>query len=152
VATPNELPAHYQRNVDNLNNVSHETSGYFKIKKEVYLTATINAREINSKINNIKEFYRGISDFQIGYQPTNHTVKDESDDLLTDCNCSLASWSKHYFKLFNVYGFSYVRQWEMQTAEPVVTQPSALEADMSIKKVKDTNSLALIRLQQNILS
>jgi hypothetical protein len=40
----------------------------------------------------------------------------------------------------------------MQTADPVVPQPSAFEAEMSIKKLKDTNSLALIRLKQNLLS
>ena len=96
--------------------------------------------------------YRGISDFELGYQSTNHIVKDEKDNLLTDSHFSLARWSNHSFKLFNVYGVSDVRQWEMQTADPVVPQPSAFEAEMSIKKLKDTNSLALIRLKQNLLS
>jgi dsDNA-specific endonuclease/ATPase MutS2 len=53
-------------NVVNLNNVRHEASRHFsKIKKE-YLKAKIDELEINSKIKNIRDLYRGISDFKKG--------------------------------------------------------------------------------------
>ena len=39
--------------------------------------------ETNSKIKNIGDLYRGISDFKKGYQPRTNIVKDETGDLVT---------------------------------------------------------------------
>jgi len=58
-----------QSNVDNLNNVRHEVSRHFRNKKKTYLRAKIEELETNSKIQNIRDLYRGISDFKKGYQP-----------------------------------------------------------------------------------
>ena len=52
-----------QSSVDNLNNVRREDSRHFRNKKKAYLRATIEELETNSKIENIRDFYRGISDF-----------------------------------------------------------------------------------------
>ena len=38
--------------------------------------------EANSKINNIRDFYRGINDMKKGYQPRTKIVKDEKGDLV----------------------------------------------------------------------
>jgi hypothetical protein len=100
------------------------------------MTAKINKLQTNSKTNNIRDLYRGINDFETGYQPRTNIAKDENDDLLTDSHCILARWRNHFSQLLNVRGVSDVRQSEMQTAEPVVPEPSAFEADMSIKKLK----------------
>ena len=40
--------------------------------------------ETNSKINNVRDLYRGINDFKKGYQPRTTTVKDEKGDLVAD--------------------------------------------------------------------
>jgi hypothetical protein len=56
-----------QSNVDNLNNVRHEASRHFRNKMKAYLKAKIEELEINSKMKNIRDFYRGISDFKKGY-------------------------------------------------------------------------------------
>ena len=56
-----------QRNVDNLNNVRSEASRHFRNKKKAYLKAKIEDLETNSKIKNIRDLYRGISDFKKGY-------------------------------------------------------------------------------------
>jgi len=56
-----------QSNVDNLNNVRHETSRRFKNKRKDYLKAKIEELESNSKIKNIRVLYRGISNFKKGY-------------------------------------------------------------------------------------
>jgi len=82
--------------------------------------------------------YRSINDFETGYHPTTNIVKDENDNLLTDSHFSLARWSNHSFQLLNIFRINDVRQWELQTAEPVVPQPSAFETEMSIKKLKKT--------------
>jgi len=52
-----------QSNVDNLNNVRCEASRHFRNKKKEYLKAKIEKLETNSKIQNIRDLYRDISDF-----------------------------------------------------------------------------------------
>ena len=66
-----------QRNVDNLNNVRREASRHFRNKNKAYLKAKIEDLETNSKIKNIRDLYRSISDFKKGYQPRTNIVKDE---------------------------------------------------------------------------
>jgi hypothetical protein len=74
-------------NGDNLNNVSHEASRYFKNKKREHLKDKINELATNFKNKNIRDLYRGINGFKRGYQPRNDLVKDENGDLLADsCN------------------------------------------------------------------
>ena len=71
-----------QSNVDILNNVRREVSRHFRVKKKAYLRAKIEELETNSKIQNIRDLYRGISDFKKGYQPRCNIVKDEKGDLV----------------------------------------------------------------------
>ena len=77
-----------------------------------YLKSTIDEVETNSKIKNVRDLYRGISDFKKGYQPRTNIVKDEKGDLVTDCHSILTSD---------------VTQTEKHTAEPLVPEPSAFE-------------------------
>jgi hypothetical protein len=49
-------------NVDNLNNVRCKASRHFRNKKKKYLKAKIEKLETNSKIQNIRNLYRGIND------------------------------------------------------------------------------------------
>ena len=46
--------------------------------------------ETNSKINNVRDLYRGINDFTKGYQPRTTTVKDEKGDLVADSHSIMA--------------------------------------------------------------
>jgi hypothetical protein len=48
-------------NGDNLNNVRHEVSRYFRNKKKEYLKDKINEPAMNSKNKNIRDIYRGIN-------------------------------------------------------------------------------------------
>ena len=52
----------------------------------------------------------------------------------------LARWRNHFSQLLNVHGFIDVRQTEIHTAEPVVTEPSAFEVDLGIVKLKSHTS------------
>ena len=52
-----------QRNVDNLNNVRREASRHFRNKNKAHLKAKIEDLETSSKIKNIRDLCRGISDF-----------------------------------------------------------------------------------------
>jgi hypothetical protein len=66
-----------------------EPSRHFRNKKEEYLKAKIDELETNSMIKNIRDFYRGINDFKMGYQPRNNIVNDVKGDLVTDCHSIL---------------------------------------------------------------
>ena len=102
-----------QSNVDNLNNVRHAVSFHFR-KKKKYLKAKIEELENNSEIKNIRELYRGISDFKKGYQPRTNILKDKKVDLVADSHSILARWRNHFCQLFNVYGVNDVKQTEIQ--------------------------------------
>jgi hypothetical protein len=39
---------------------------------------------MNSRNKNIRDLYRGINEFKMGYQPRNNLVKDGNGDLLAD--------------------------------------------------------------------
>ena len=77
-------------NVDSLNNVRRDGSRHFRNKKKAYLKDNIDELETNSKIKNIRDLYRGISEFKKGYQPRINIVKEEKADLVTDSHSILA--------------------------------------------------------------
>jgi hypothetical protein len=77
------------------------------------LKARINELETSSKIKNIIDLYRGISDFKKGYQPRTNIVKDEKGDLVTDCYSILVRRRIHFSQLFNIHGVNDVRQTEI---------------------------------------
>jgi hypothetical protein len=54
-------------NEDDLSNVRREASRHFRNKKREYLKDKINEIELNSKNNNIRDLYRGITEFKKGY-------------------------------------------------------------------------------------
>ena len=58
-----------QSNVDNLNSVRCEDSRHFRNTKKEYLKAKIEELEIKSKVNNVRDLFRGINYFKKGYQP-----------------------------------------------------------------------------------
>jgi hypothetical protein len=60
-------------------------------KKKAYLKSKIEELETNSKIKNIRDFYRGINDVKKGYQPRTRIVKDEKGDLVADPHSIMVS-------------------------------------------------------------
>jgi hypothetical protein len=79
-------------NGDNLNNVRHEASRYFRNKKRKYLKDEIIELTTNSKNKNIRDLHRAINEFKRGYQPRNNLVKDENGNLLADSHDILNKW------------------------------------------------------------
>ena len=135
-----------QSNVDILNNVRREVSRHFRDKKKAYLRAKIYELETNSKIQNIRDLYRGINDFKKGYQPRCNIVKNKKGDLVADSHIIVARWRNYFSQLFNVHG---VGQAEIHTAEPLVLEPSAAEVELAIDKLKSHKSPGLIKYWQN---
>jgi hypothetical protein len=119
-------------NKDYLSYVWPEANRYFRNKKKEYLKDKINKLESNSRNKNIRDLYRGITEFKKGHQPRPTLVKDEMGDLLADPHKILNRWKNYFCQLLNVHGAGGVRQTEMHTAEPFVPQPSASEVEVAV--------------------
>jgi hypothetical protein len=123
-------------NEDNLRYIRRDASGYFRNKKREYLKDKINEFELNSKSNNIRDLYRGITEFRKGYQPKTNLINDERGDHLVDSQKTVTSWKNYIYQIFNVQGPGGIRQTEIHTAEPFVPRPSAAEVEVAIRKLK----------------
>jgi hypothetical protein len=84
--------------------------------------------------------YRGINDFKQGYQPRTIIVKDEKGDFVSDSHSIIARWRNYFSQILNVHGVSDVRQAEIHTVEPLVPEPSVLEVELAIEKLKSHKS------------
>jgi hypothetical protein len=140
-----------QSNVDSLNNVSSEASIHFGNKKKEYLKAKIDVLGTNSKVKNIRDLYRGTSDFKKSYQPITNMVKDKKGDLVTDSHSILARWRSHFSQLLKVHGVHDVRQTEIHTAELLVPEPSAAEVEMAIEKQKKTQITGIDQIPAELI-
>ena len=63
------------------------------------MRAKIEELETNSKINNIRDLYRGINDMEKGYKPRTKIVKDEKDDLVADSHSIMARWRNYFSQI-----------------------------------------------------
>jgi hypothetical protein len=140
-----------QNNGDNLHNVRREVSRHFRNKKKEYLKPKINKLETNSKNKNIRDFCRGINEFKRGYQPRINVVKDEEGDLVADSHSILARWRHHFSQLLNIHGTNDVRQTEVQTAKPLVPEPSGFEVEMAIEKLKRHKSPGIDQIPAELI-
>ncbi|PNF18055.1 hypothetical protein B7P43_G06939, partial [Cryptotermes secundus] len=107
-----------------------------KKKRREYLKDKIHDLAMNSKNKNIRDLYRGINDFKRGYQPSSNLVKDENVDVLADSHNILNMWRNYFSQLLNVHTVSDIRQTEIDTAEPIIPDPSTFEVESAIAKLK----------------
>jgi hypothetical protein len=121
---------------DNLKNLSRETSRIFIKKKMEYLKGKINGLEINNKNNNFRDMYRGINEFKQGYQPRIYIKKDENGNLPGVLQSVLNRWKNFFNQVPNIHGVHDVRQKDIHTAEPLVSEPSLVEVEIAIGKLR----------------
>jgi hypothetical protein len=100
-----------------------------------YLKDEINELATNNKNKNIRDLYRGINEFQRGYQTRNNLAKVENVDLLADSHSILNRWKNYFSQLLYMHNVNDVRQIEVHTAEPLVPGPSRLEVEIAIAKL-----------------
>jgi len=124
-------------NVDNPNNVRCSASRHFRNKKKAYLKAKIEELETNSKVNTVRDLYRGINDFKKGYQPRTFIVKDDKGELVADTYSIMVRWRNYFSQLLNVHEDNDIRQTKIHTVEPLVPEKSALEVELAIGKLKN---------------
>jgi hypothetical protein len=77
-------------------------------------------------------------------------VKDENGDLLSDSHNILNKWKKYFSQLMNVHRVSDVRQIEIDTAEPLVPDPSFFEVEIAIAKMKRYKSPGSNQISKNL--
>jgi len=104
------------------------------------MRAKIEELETNSKIQNIRDLYRGINDFKKRYQPRYNIVKDQKGNLVADSHSIVVRWRNYFSQLFKVHGVKDVEQAEIHTAEPLVPEPSASEVELATDKLKSHKS------------
>jgi hypothetical protein len=134
-----------------LNNIRRDASRHFRNKKKAYLKVKVEELETNSKINNVRDLYRGINDFKKGYQPRTTIVKDEKEDLVADSHSIMTRWRNYFSQLLNVYEVKGVRQVEIHTVEPLVPEPSAFEFELAIEKLKNHKSPGIDQIPAELI-
>jgi hypothetical protein len=129
-----------QINGDDLQNLRRETSRTFRNKNREYLKGKINELETNNKNKNIRDLYRGVNEFKKGYQPRINIIKDEDGNLLAHPKNVLNRCKKFFNQLLNKHGVHDVRQMDIHTVEPLVPEPSLVEVEIAIGKLKSYKS------------
>jgi hypothetical protein len=126
--------------VENSNKVRRDASRHLRNKNKAYIESKIEELEIDSKLKNVRDLYRGISDFKMVYQRRTNIVKDEQGDLVVDSHNILARWRNYFPQVLNVHGVNDVRKAEIDTAELLVLEPSVSEIALAIEKHKSHKS------------
>ena len=126
-----------QPNRDNYHTERRETSRTLRNKKRDYLKGKLSEIVTNSKNKNIRDLYnKGIKDFKKGYQARVNVIKDENEELLADSNSILNRWKDYFSQLLTVHKDNDVAEIEIQTAEPLIPDPTLLEVEIAIEKLK----------------
>jgi hypothetical protein len=81
--------------------IRREGSRHFRNKKKEYHKDKINELATKIKNKNIRDLYRGINEFNRGYQPRNNLAKDGNGDLLADFYIVLNRWKNCVSQLLN---------------------------------------------------
>jgi hypothetical protein len=105
-------------------------------RKKGYLKGKINELEANNENKNIRDLYRGINAFRKGYQPRINIIKDENDNLLADLLSVLKRWKNVFNQVLHVHGVHDVMKMDIHMAEPLVPEPSLVEAETATEKLK----------------
>ena len=64
-------------------------------------------------------------------------------DLVADSHSVLARWRNHLSQILNIHGVNDVSQTEIHTAEPLVPEPSAVEVQLAVEKLKSHKSTGI---------
>jgi hypothetical protein len=83
----------------------------------------------------ILDLYRGINEFNKGYQPRINIIKDETGNLLADPQSVLNRWKNFFEQVLNVHGI-HVWQMDIHTAEPLVPEPRLVQVETAVQKLK----------------
>jgi len=117
-------------------------------QKRNYLKGQLMNLKTDRKNTNVRDLYRGISEFKKGYQPRTNVVKDKQI-CAGRLSQNLERWRNHFSLLLNVNVVSDVRQITIHTAKPLVPELRAFDVQMVIENLKYTNHQISIRFDQH---
>jgi hypothetical protein len=89
------------------------------------MNGKINELEISNK--NIRDLYRGINEFKKVYEPNINITKDKNGNLLAGPQNVLNRWKNFFNQVLNIHGVHDVTQMDINTAEPLVPEPSLVK-------------------------
>jgi hypothetical protein len=82
---------------------------------------------------NTKDLNGSIMIFKKGNQPSTNVLKNGKGDL---SNSYILGRRKKYCQLLKVHWVSDIRQIELRTAEPLVSEPSYIKAEIAVEKLR----------------
>jgi hypothetical protein len=78
-------------------------------------------------------------------------VKDDRGNLLAEPQKILNRWKNYFYQLLSIYGASCVRQTEMHTAGPFVTEPIASEVEVATRKLNRYKSPGIDQIPAELI-
>jgi hypothetical protein len=80
--------------------------------------------------------YRGINEFKKGDQLIINIIKDENGNLVADFHSVLNWWKCFFMQVLNIHRVHNFRQKYRHMSEPLQPEPSLVELDIAIGKLK----------------
>jgi hypothetical protein len=80
--------------------------------------------------------YRGINEFRKGHRLRINITKDENGYVFTDPQSVLKREKIFFSQVLYMHGVHDVRQMDIHMAEPLVPEPSLVEVEIAIEKLK----------------
>ena len=71
--------------------------------------------------------------------------------MVADSHIIMARWRNYFSQILNVNGVSEVRQAEIHSAELLVPEPSAWEAELAIEKLKNHKSPGIDQIPAELI-
>ena len=71
--------------------------------------------------------------------------------MVADCHGIVARWRNYFSQLFNVNGVKDIRQAEIPTAEPLVSEPSVAEFELAIDNLKSHKSPGIDQIPAELI-
>ena len=84
--------------------------------------------------------YKGINEFKKGYQPRAYVIKKHDGSIVADTTSMLSRWKQFFSNLLNVNHITSHGGSEVDTAEPDISEPSLIEVEHAIEKLKRSRS------------
>jgi hypothetical protein len=71
--------------------------------------------------------------------------------MVADSHSIMARWRNCFSQILNVHGVCDVKQAQIHTAEPLVPEPSVLEFELAIEKLKSHKSLGIDQIPAELI-
>jgi len=99
----------------------------------------------------MRDLYKGVDSLRKGYQSRLEMIRNERGDLEADPTKIVDMWKSYFDKLLNVHKGEEAEEFEIRTAEPWIPEPSEIEVEMSVKKLKNFKSSGIDNIPARLI-